>query len=542
MTRTRAGSRLGIATGLLPSLVLRAWLCCGTGVLVICQPSRAQAFPDQNSDSDSVGAANRPKAHDNLILRDLPKRVMEDQGQFLLSPSRLKKRDFAWLIPLGTLSGLLIASDQYTMNAHIKTNAAAIQSSTRTSNAALASLGGIPAAMYLLGKARYDSHLHEGSVLAFESAADSLIVGEVLKLSLARERPSVDGAAGRFFRSAWSEGAFPSNHALVSMSMASAIAHRYPGWLTQATVYSLAAVASLPRITAEKHFPSDVFVGAALGWLIGRDVFNRRHHEWQPILPFLAPGNSGASSVTTAKANSGNATTSPIYVPEKEGTPPARGPILVPMDSWINAALTRLAALGYVPDQAAGTRPWSRNECIRQVDEAVGLLDRRHALASSSELEEGARLIAALRREFAGDHDFTRFVEVESVYTRYLGISGRPLVDGYNFGQTMINDYGRRVAEGSNLISGFSAQAVSGRFSFYLRGEYQHAGAVDDAAARLKSEVGQLQPVLTGTGQSLNGFRPIEMYAGAQFGQWSLTVGKQELWWGPGEWAPLVQH
>ena len=209
------------------------------------------------------------------------------------------------------------------------------------------------------------------------------------------------------------------------------------------------------------------------------------------------------------------------------------------MDSWINAALTRLAALGYVPDQAAGTRPWSRNECIRQVDEAVGLLDRRHALASSSELEEGARLIAALRREFAGDHDFTRFVEVESVYTRYLGISGRPLVDGYNFGQTMINDYGRRVAEGSNLISGFSAQAVSGRFSFYLRGEYQHAGAVDDAAARLKSEVGQLQPVLTGTGQSLNGFRPIEMYAGAQFGQWSLTVGKQELWWGPGESGPL---
>ncbi len=34
-------------------------------------------------------------------------------------------------------------------------------------------------------------------------------------------------------------------------------------------------------------------------------------------------------------------------------------------------------------------------------------------------------------------------------------------------------------------------------------------------------------------------FRPLELYAGAQFGGWALTVGKQELWWGPGEAGPL---
>lgn len=226
-------------------------------------------------------------------------------------------------------------------------------------------------------------------------------------------------------------------------------------------------------------------------------------------------------------------------MPEKQGPLPPVGPILVPMDSWVYAVLARLAGLGYIPDQTAGTRPWSREECIRQINEAEDIQSRRLALAGSGELQEVSRLITALRKEFSTDHDYTSFLELESVYTRYQEIRGKPLVDGYNFGQTTINDYGRRISEGSNVISGVTAQAVSGRFSFYLRGEYQHSGMVDDLAARLRPEVDQLQPVLQSAGAGSNSFRPLEMYAGAQFGSWSLTLGKQELWWGPGESGPL---
>src|SRR5580698_4122857 len=42
----------------------------------------------------------------------------------------------------------------------------------------------------------------------------------------------------------------------------------------------------------------------------------------------------------------------------------------VPMDSWVYPALDRLAALGFIPSQIAGLRPWSRAECRRQVEEA----------------------------------------------------------------------------------------------------------------------------------------------------------------------------
>src|SRR6185312_7323787 len=54
-------------------------------------------------------------------------------------------------------------------------------------------------------------------------------------------------------------------------------------------------------------------------------------------------------------------------------------------------------------------------------------------------------------------------------------ISGTPLRDGYHFGQTIINDYGRPYGEGFNNVSGVTAHAVAGPLSISIQGEYQHA-------------------------------------------------------------------
>jgi hypothetical protein len=378
---------------------------------------------------------------------------------------------------------------------------------------------------------RQNPHLQEAGVLAGETFADSLILNQILKYSFRRERPTQDQSAGSFFQSSWGATSFPSGHAMISWGLASAIAHRYPGWLTRLTVYSLAAAASVPRITAEKHFPSDVVVGAGLGWLIGRDVFNQRHLNWSPATFMAAtPG---------LKPSARNAPPPAFYVPERESRPAARGPVLVPLDSWIYPVLTRLAALGYIPNQASGLRPWTREECIRQLDEAESTLTYGAEHSTQGSIAEASRLILALRTEFGRDHDSTEVVELESLYGRYLAVAGKPLIDGYNFGQTVINDYGRPVAEGNNAIGGFSTQAVSGRVSFYTRGEFQHSPPFFSPAAALKADANQLEPVLPASRNGADRFRPLEMYAGVQLGGWALTLGKQELWWGPGESGPL---
>ena len=69
-------------------------------------------------------------------------------------------------------------------------------------------------------------------------------------------------------------------------------------------------------------------------------------------------------------------------------------------------------------------------------------------------------------------------VDLDSIYTRMTGISGPPLTDGYHFGQTIINDYGRPYGEGFNNVTGMTAHAEAGPLSFYVRSEFQHAPAV----------------------------------------------------------------
>jgi membrane-associated phospholipid phosphatase len=424
------------------------------------------------------------------------------------------------------LTGVLIASDSHNLNAHIHSTPAAAQRSASVSNLSLATLAALPAAMFGVGYRRYQPHLEESAVLSMETAADSLIAAEALKLAFRRDRPTVDGSSGRFFQSSWANGSFPSGHAMVSWSIASAIAHRYPGWLTQLTVYSLATAASFPRITAEKHFPSDVLVGGVLGWLIGRQVFERRHTEWYPVAPYPAPARPRAAA--------SSASPPPFFTPERERPKSARGPVFVPIDSWIYPALTRLAALGYIPDQASGLRPWTRAECARQLGEAMEIEIVQHRRS-----EEAARLISALRVEFGRDNGSTEYVELSSLYGRYLSLAGKPLIDGYNFGQTVINDYGRPLSEGGNVDAGFTAEAVYGRVSFYTRSEFQHSPPFSSPAGGLQPTVHQLEPVLPGSGSAVNRFEALEMYGGVQFGGWSLTIGKQDLWWGPGESGPF---
>jgi len=213
-----------------------------------------------------------------------------------------------------------------------------------------------------------------------------------------------------------------------------------------------------------------------------------------------------------------------------------RGPVFVPSDSWIYPALLRLAALGYISHQAAGIRPWTRAECLRQVLEARRTLSGDRSPASS---REAAQLIDALYAEFKPDGSGNTFVEIESLYTRGLAIAGKPLVDGYNFGQTVIDDYGRPEAQGFNTIAGISAEAGAGRFSAYVRAEYWNSPSFTSPAASLQPLDPQIEPVLPGAVSGVSRLEPMEYYVGVQLGKWSLTAGKQELWWGPGVSGPL---
>ena len=149
---------------------------------------------------------------------------------------------------------------------------------TTASNGLLGGFVAAPVIIYGLGHIHHDEHATETGILAGEAMVDSLVVDEVTKAVTMRERPTLDSAKGKFFQtSVGLDSSFPSTHSMIAWSSAAVIASEYNGPMTQITVYGLATGLSLTRVLARQHFPSDVLVGSAVGWLVGRYVVHKRH-------------------------------------------------------------------------------------------------------------------------------------------------------------------------------------------------------------------------------------------------------------------------
>ena len=137
--------------------------------------------------------------------------------------------------------------------------------------------GGTAAAFYFVGRATKDARARETGLLGAEALIDSAIVVEALKTASQRQRPPVDHTSGEFFDGGSS---FPSGHAVSAWSLATVIAAEYGRRrpLVRFGVYGLAAAVSVSRYTGRNHFLSDVLVGSAIGYGIGRYVY-RQHHD-----------------------------------------------------------------------------------------------------------------------------------------------------------------------------------------------------------------------------------------------------------------------
>jgi hypothetical protein len=445
------------------------------------------------------------------------KDLLADQKAIWTSPARIRLHDATWLVPLAGLTAGLLATDrQY--SASLNPNAASIRHYKTISNVGVASLVGGSAGLYLFSFPTHNERWRETGFLSSEAALDNLLTTEVLKYSFSRERPYQAGGSGAFFHGGTS---FPSENAAAAWSIAGVVAHEYPGPIPRLFAYGLASAVSFSRIQGRQHFPSDVLVGTALGYLISQSVYTR--HQDPEI-----DGSAWESPHDSVQEQS-------IRAPSSMGSP------YVPLDSWIYPALERLAALGYVRTSILGLRPWTRRECARLLGEAA----ERDADASAQVRD----LYDSLTREFAMELGATEGDEnvhpqLESVYVRALGVGGQPLTDNEHFGQTILNDYGRPYQQGFSSIAGSSAWTTAGPFVVYVRGEYQSAPSapsLSPAALNFISSVDGLPPnppVMPVP--AISRFQLLDAYAGITLANWQLSFGRQSLWWGPGDEGAMM--
>jgi membrane-associated phospholipid phosphatase len=479
------------------------------------------AVPASDADASSGNAVSVPDARSwtSQLIRDFA----GDQVAIWGSPKDLRLSDSIWLFPVAAFTTGLFLTDTDVARHGVSTNPKTLSHYNSLSNYAVFGLVGGAGAMWLLSHANHNAHSSETGFLAGEAAVDSLAVTEALKYSLRRERPFVDNGNGNFFRSGGDS--FPSEHSAAAWSVASLVAHEYPGPLTKILAYGAATLVSYSRVKAHQHFPSDVMVGALIGELAAYKVYSR-HHD--PELGGDVWEGWGAHARRLLE----------------EPTRGNMGSPYVPLDSWVYPAIERLMGLGLIDSGFLAHRPWTRAECARMVAEAG-----ERAEESKPNAKE---IYEALETEFQSElapPEGGLNVKLESIYTRVTQISDPPLGRGgeaFDFAQTLINDYGRPYEQGTNAIAGFSFYTMAGPWVGYVRGEYQYAPSAPALTLSERTFIAeqggypQEGPLPATPFGTTSQFQLIEAYSGLQFSNWLISFGPQSMWGGPAEGGSML--
>src|SRR5256714_7427468 len=240
----------------------------------------AQTLPTKSS------PAPQPSPSPSLESRFF-KNLLHDERAMWSSPARLRGGDLKWIVPLGISTAVLIRTDSDTARA-LRDDPTRLKISCNVSRfGALYSGGALAAAFYLTGRRLSDARMRETGVLGAEALVNGQIVSLILKAATQRQRPRADTGRGRFFTRG---NSFPSGHAINSWALATVIAHEYgDSRLIKITSYTIATLVSISRFTGRNHFLSDILVGSAMGYGIGRFVY-KAHHD-----PTLGPYNTDAS-------------------------------------------------------------------------------------------------------------------------------------------------------------------------------------------------------------------------------------------------------
>jgi membrane-associated phospholipid phosphatase len=252
--------------------MFRATTLCAM-LFVVAAVAVAQS-PADNSQEDKPAPRATPSPTP-IQERRFFANILRDQRAIWTSPFHLARSDKKWLAPLGISAVVLIASDQKT--SQLSDNRRRISFSKDISAAgSIYSTGGIAAAFYLFGRATGNARARETGLLGGEALIDGALVFTALKNISQRPRPTIDDAHAEFFDGGHS---FPSGHATSAWALATVIANEYhERRAVQVVAYGLASAVSVSRYTGRKHFLSDILVGSAIGYGIGRYVY-KTHHD-----------------------------------------------------------------------------------------------------------------------------------------------------------------------------------------------------------------------------------------------------------------------
>jgi PAP2 superfamily len=218
--------------------------------------------------------------HPPVKLMQTPLNIVGDTYRMFTSPIYIRGSDLKWMLPLAAATGVALSQDTHVAKDIVSHDPGFNNANDTFSSDLLYSYIAGSVTMYGVGLARDNDHLRETGLLSGEAQIDAEIFDTVIKLATFRERPTPPDYSGKFYQtSAGIDSSFISGHSMLTWSAAAVIAAEYPSPWKQVAVYTGATATALTRVLAEKHFPTDVLLGSAAGWMIGHYVVRAHHHH-----------------------------------------------------------------------------------------------------------------------------------------------------------------------------------------------------------------------------------------------------------------------
>jgi membrane-associated phospholipid phosphatase len=128
--------------------------------------------------------------------------------------------------------------------------------------------------LYAAGEVIEDCKLRKTALLGVESWLISGVIVTGLKFFTGRARPYATSSGSYFhpfsFKSRYHS--FPSGHASSAFAVATIIADQSENLSVDILAYSLASMAALSRVHEDKHWASDILIGAAIGYFVSKKV------------------------------------------------------------------------------------------------------------------------------------------------------------------------------------------------------------------------------------------------------------------------------
>lgn len=147
----------------------------------------------------------------------------------------------------------------------------------------VATIAPVLAGTWLFGTIAGKKKVAQAAMWAAASGAAAGGVTAIVKIALGRQRPPLGDP--RAFHPFSRHAALPSGHTSFAFAVASSLAHSTPDGWSDIVFYGAASLTALSRINNDRHWASDVVAGAAVGYLIGRQLTLRRGRLAAVALP-----------------------------------------------------------------------------------------------------------------------------------------------------------------------------------------------------------------------------------------------------------------